>query len=586
MALLVRLALIAGLGAVPSCRSQTPSPNIVLVSIDALRADHVGAYGYSRGTTDFIDSLARDGSVFLNAFVPLPATGPSHASLLTSLHPLQHGVKSNAVRLRADVETLAEALKKRGYFTMGAVSVFHLGRQYQFDQGFVLYSDAWNAEEPLSSRTERSAPQVTRAVLEMVDEYARQRSAAPFFLFIHYFDVHAPYLDHDHSDGAGLSANSRSANEQEARIRRYDSEVRYVDEQLRRVYDYLDERGLTEHTYFAITADHGEQLGEHGLEEGHADLYRETIRVPLILRGPGIAAEKRQEVVSSMDLGVSLLDSIGGEYASAVSGVSFAGTGRRTDFDERKLLVLGYPAYARSLALVSHDRVYIQNLDRFYQYLGLKEITHRGVQPPGRGWSRAQPIEERRGAVRYTLPLLASIDQMKPVYVAARVFSETPDCRSSLAVHVEPNLDYLAVPLDFNDALEVHVPAVPLRDDIGFTVSGCPGVIDYQLRPFESMDPLHERLPAGYEILSTDLWEGLLTARKRLGQDELYDFRTDPGMENNLIGDGERAPSGDAFVEAIARMWLELSRSGPGWGAPSSHTAEELEMLRSLGYVR
>ena len=282
------MGLIASLGCAASCRSESPPPNIVLVSIDALRADHVGAYGYPGGNTPFIDSLARDGRIFERAFVPLPATAPSHASLLTSLHPLQHGVMANAEPLPAEVETLAEALGRRGYFTMGSVAVHHMRRRYGFDQGFELYSDRWNREDPLNGRYDRGAADVNQSVRAMIDTYLRQGTSSPFFLFVHYFDVHAPYVDHEGLGIAAQVSDPSPADNQADIINRYDSEVRFVDEHIERIHDYLDERGLMTNTYFVVTADHGEQLGEHGMSKGHADIYRETLRIPWC-RGPARA---------------------------------------------------------------------------------------------------------------------------------------------------------------------------------------------------------------------------------------------------------------------------------------------------------
>ncbi|HWS70932.1 MAG TPA: sulfatase-like hydrolase/transferase, partial [Thermoanaerobaculia bacterium] len=161
-------------------------PNIVLISFDTLRADHVGAYGYRGKTTPFIDSVAARGTFFTNSLTPFVSTTPAHAGMLTSLHPFKTGASNLAVPMFLDLETLAEALQKQGYATAGATSVFHLGRAYNFAQGFDRFSD-------VVSEHQRSSETVNADLVRFIDELRRTRSQAPLFVFAHYFDIHAPY---------------------------------------------------------------------------------------------------------------------------------------------------------------------------------------------------------------------------------------------------------------------------------------------------------------------------------------------------------------------------------------------------------
>src|SRR5262245_18288087 len=221
------LALCAGaLG----CSQGPGRPNVLLVSVDALRADHVGAYGYARSTTPFLDRLARDGQRFERTYVPLPATAPSHASLLTSLHPAQHGVVANTMTLPEQAETLAEVLKGHGYATLGAVAVFYLKARYGFGQGFDAFSDSWDPRAHGNSRERRSAEDVNASLATQLASYAKQKRGRPLFLFVHYYDVHAPYRE----GGRG------------GVVEAYDAGVRHVDEQLEALYARLKELGLAD----------------------------------------------------------------------------------------------------------------------------------------------------------------------------------------------------------------------------------------------------------------------------------------------------------------------------------------------------
>jgi choline-sulfatase len=272
------LALLLG------CRSaDTRSrPNLLLITIDTLRADHCSAYGYHRPTTPHLDELARDGVRFATAYSPTPVTGPSHATLFTSLHPQHHGVLSNGTALPAEPFTVAEILQQAGYETGAIVSAYPLKARFGLSQGFGSYEDDFPAAdaslpqanwegEPLDEAYDRRAGATSDRALAWL---ARHKSGArPFFLWVHYFDPHSPY-DAPGTEGEGI-------------LDAYDAEIRYADAEVGRVLAFLDRAGLRATTLVAVTSDHGEGLGQHGhLEHGDA-VYEEAVRVPLMLRWPG-----------------------------------------------------------------------------------------------------------------------------------------------------------------------------------------------------------------------------------------------------------------------------------------------------------
>jgi hypothetical protein len=548
-------AALLGLTFGASCRSKPP--NVLLVSIDALRADHLGAYGGDEGVSPFLDELAASGAVFENAFVPLPATDPSHASLLTSLHPLQHGVLANAMTLPEELETLAEVLRAHGYYTMGAVSVAHLGRAYGFGQGMDDFSDSWDGNAPSNDAHQRAGGDTNRSVFELVDSYLARESKQPYFLFVHYFDVHSPYVSHVPATGDSMAA-------------RYRSEVRFVDEKIGELVAFLRKKGLGENLVVAVTSDHGEQLGEHGYEGGHADIYRETIRVPLILNGTGIRGGRRDEIVTSMDIAPTVLDLAGLAFSRPVEGVSLL----RARGPERDLLVLGYPSYTRSLGLLSNGRYFLRNLDPPYMHMVFEEV---GVHGETGGMLPAEDL----GEGRYWLRLVSKVARMEPVQVAVEVWLEDETCSAQLSVRAEPRLDYFAEPLSFRGAVRVHVPAITLRDAVTVTVqpADCVRSVRYLPSAQVDIDTFRAGLTGNFDTKATQIWTHLLTERKRRPGDELYRISSDPGMTTNVM-------DADARVERqrIVERWRELAPEPTTFPA-GSYTEEERRLLRSLGYL-
>ncbi len=313
----------------------TTRPNVLLVTIDTLRADHVGCYGYGAASTPTIDALAKRGIRFETALAHAPLTGPSHASILTGQTPLGHGFHNNSgFVLTPQVRTAAEDFRQSGYRTAAFVSGFPLDRRFGFDRGFDKYDDHLpkGNDRRRTPYVERIADATTDAVLHWLasPNPAPGPQPAPWFLWVHYYDPHAPY-----EPPAELAKRYQQAP--------YDGEIAFVDQQLGRLMRTIDERNETGRTVVLVTGDHGESLGEHGEGTHGIFIYDATLRVPWVMAGPAVAAGRTSKTVArSIDVLPTLAD--------------FAGLPQRTDMEGRSLrpAVDGHemgeaPTYAESL---------------------------------------------------------------------------------------------------------------------------------------------------------------------------------------------------------------------------------------------
>jgi arylsulfatase A-like enzyme/Tfp pilus assembly protein PilF len=249
------------------------SPNVLLISIDTLRADHLGAYA-SRAVTPHLDRLASSGVVFENAVAHVPVTLPSHASLLTGTYPFRHGVRDNgSFRLAEDRETLAESFRAGGYRTAAFVGAFPLDSRFGLDQGFELYDDAYGeASEYDFAISERTAEAVLGAASRWLESVRREK----WFALVHLYDPHVPYAPPEPFATAYASAA-------------YAGEVAYVDDALGRFFEKC--RPFFDNVLTVVTSDHGEGLGDHGEKTHGMFAYESTLRVPLIFHRSGALAE-------------------------------------------------------------------------------------------------------------------------------------------------------------------------------------------------------------------------------------------------------------------------------------------------------
>ncbi|MBW2394941.1 MAG: sulfatase-like hydrolase/transferase [Deltaproteobacteria bacterium] len=268
------------------------APDVLLITIDTLRADHVGAYGAVHGATPNIDRLAKESVLFESALTTAPLTLPAHASMLTGLLPPQHGVRHNGVYfLRNEARTLAEGFREGGWATGAVLGAFVLSSQFGLQQGFDLYDDHFDEHRSSGSGfVERSATEVTDQALRWVESVD-----SPFFLWVHYYDPHADYQPAE--PYASRFASSP-----------YVGEIAYTDAEFGRLLDALRARDRWANTVVALTSDHGEGLGEHGESTHGYFLYESVLRVPLLLRGPGLSpGSRRSDPVSNAAVGPTLV---------------------------------------------------------------------------------------------------------------------------------------------------------------------------------------------------------------------------------------------------------------------------------------
>lgn len=272
--------------------SSYPRANVVLVTIDTLRADRLGSYGHDGAQTPHLDGLASGGIRFDQAIAPVPLTQPSHTSIMTAVNPPEHGVRDNgSTALDTGLPTLARSLQAAGYDTGAFVGAYVLHSRWGLADGFAEYGDTFDYDDsPLPERR-------GDAVVDEATAWLRRDRDEPFFCWIHLYDPHSPYA-------APEPYRSRFGN------RPYDGEVAYADAQVGRLLETLSELGVDDDTVVLVTSDHGEGLDDHG-ETGHGlFLYDTTQRVPLILRLPDGrgAGEVVGEQVRLIDVAPTLLE--------------------------------------------------------------------------------------------------------------------------------------------------------------------------------------------------------------------------------------------------------------------------------------
>ncbi|HSQ35446.1 MAG TPA: sulfatase-like hydrolase/transferase, partial [Candidatus Binatia bacterium] len=256
-----------------------PRPDVLLITIDTLRADRLGCYGFKPARTRHIDALAAGGVLCTDVLAAAPITMPSHATILTGLYPPAHGVRDNGTfSLSEKIVTLTEKLQEVGYDTAAFVSALVLNRRYGLDQGFALYDDdLWAEADPkLFMIRERPATKTLASFFAWFKGRERKNDRRPFFTWLHFFEPHQPYAP---PLWARLITPTL-----------YDGEIATADREIGRLVDFLRRHGRLDSTLILLTADHGESLGEHH-EKTHAIfIYQATVHVPMIVRFPGYFA--------------------------------------------------------------------------------------------------------------------------------------------------------------------------------------------------------------------------------------------------------------------------------------------------------
>ena len=315
------------------CRKKREAirPNILFISIDTLRADHLSCYGYSKQTSPNIDSLATHSHVFKKAYATIPTTLPSHLSMFTSMYPTQLGVTSNGKYVSFDIVTLPEILSENGYSTAAFVNYFILGNRYGFTQGFdTVITREGHADQPL------------RYALKWLREY---KSEKPFFMFTHFFDPHTPYgpiphfkkkfavTDRKHPKGRGFIKNRSALTPQVIKedIDAYDAEIATADWAVGQLLGELYKLGILDNTMIVLVSDHGESMDELSKRNYFFDhgafLYHHHLNVPLIVRLPKAAgtlpANVHHQSVSMIDIMPTILDMLEIDNQGFSEGMSF-----------------------------------------------------------------------------------------------------------------------------------------------------------------------------------------------------------------------------------------------------------------------
>ena len=374
-----RLVLLLSLALLPACsptqKGKDTLPNIILITIDALRADHLSCYGYEHSTSPHIDELAKKSILFEYAFCTLPKTSASLASLMTGLHPFVHKTAPNSDSLKAEFITLAEALKMRGYFNIAVVDNSNLSQKFGFGQGFDEYIGVWDKR----SDKETSTPFITRTILNFLEN----NESRPFFLWAHYIESHTPYLPPEEyiearPDGRKIKDIDKKiiahvkdwtlhpdADEGDI-VSLYDGTIKYMDSEIKKISDVFFGHDFQKDTIFILTSDHGEELGEHNLFFDHGPLtFSSNIRVPLIMSVPGERSRRIKHPVSLMDIYPTLL-----EKAGLVPPYEIEGENTLVRTDDRFLLI---PGLAETFSVVQ-GRYHLVKLDaQVAQELGLEE---------------------------------------------------------------------------------------------------------------------------------------------------------------------------------------------------------------------
>lgn len=344
----IRIALLSLAGAAAlfltffGCESEQKSRpmNIILISVDTLRADHLGCYGYERDVSPTIDKLAAQGVTFEEAIVPIPKTTPSLISMLSSLYPKTHGVLLLGVAASEEIEMLPETLKTLGYQTSGIVGQYCCSSKFGLGQGFDYYDDEFTTKTLFANMRGKFLPSFERRALNVVHRTRQWLGAVdkekPFFLWLHFMDPHGAYdppgkFAEKYSGptkwsercflGTDIPRNliphqvfDNGITDFDYYLNRYDGEINYLDTSLKKLFDMLKRNDLYEDSLIIFTADHGEYMGEADAKTwyfSHGLTSHETeVRVPLIFKLPGneLAGKRVEKHVSLLDIAPTITD--------------------------------------------------------------------------------------------------------------------------------------------------------------------------------------------------------------------------------------------------------------------------------------
>ncbi len=348
----------------PSSPAAGDAPNLVLVTLDTFRADHVGALGAHGDPTPNLDELASQGVLYERAFAQIPVTGPSHASIMSGVYPWTHETLANGVAMPEHVPVLSETLGGQGYRTAAFVSAFVLDGVFGYGRGFHVYDDALLTPKGLYSLSVMRVWEQVRVRLGSISDLERRgdrtvdealawmattKEDEPFFLWVHLFDAHGPYeppapfdtryyqgdprdpsvstMDQATGLASYLLPSLSGITDLRWPLAQYRGEIAFCDAQLGRLLGGLEESGHADDTVLVVVADHGESLTEHGYYFNHGSkLYEPSMRVPLVIVAPGKmpAGTRSSEVVENIDLLPTILDLLGLAVPDDLPGTNLA----------------------------------------------------------------------------------------------------------------------------------------------------------------------------------------------------------------------------------------------------------------------
>jgi arylsulfatase A-like enzyme/Flp pilus assembly protein TadD len=438
-ALALAVLLLSG-AAAPEAAFGAAKPNLLLITVDTLRADHLGCYGYAGIKTPAIDALAGRGIVFTRAFAHNPLTLPSHTNIMLGITANAHGVHDNSnFIVREGFPTLAEWLKARGYATGAFVGAFPLDSRFGLTRGFDVYDDNYGSQGPLDlTFVERKADVVVDKALAWLGE-----RTGPWFLWVHCFDPHQPYEPPE-------PFKSRYPEKP------YDGEIAFVDSQLARLFAYLKDKGIAGETAVILTADHGESLGEHGEATHGYFAYNATLRVPLVMAFPGRKPGRVDAYVCHTDIFPTVCDFLGGKQPAGLQGLSLVPLIRGKALPDRAIYFEALTAfYNRGWAPL---KGYIQGQEKFIEspipevydldkdFDELNNLAGRTELPRCRKTladlieAETSPLAEEAGraADRETRDKLRSLGYLAgPQGPARKTFTAKDDLKTLLPYHVK-----------------------------------------------------------------------------------------------------------------------------------------------------
>jgi arylsulfatase A-like enzyme len=318
--------------------------NIIIISVDTLRADHLACFGYPLETSPNIDALARDGIRFSNCCALTPLTSPSFSTMLTSLPPHKHGSKRNGLPVYRKIKTLPYFLKRFGYRSTAIISNWPLRKKLaELHQYFDVYYEVFTKKRWMGVlNNEGEAPDVTQMAVDWLERNHKKR----FFLWVQYTEPHMPYVLHEGFtfDYQKVPASVYPPGTKMKRIKKYDSEIAFVDFYIGKLIKKIKELGLYEEALIVFNSDHGESFGEHDYFRHGRKLYNSTLHVPLVFKLPHNRLKNtvRQENVSIIDIGPAIFSALDLPVYSGMEGVALFDEKNDAVENNRKILLETY----------------------------------------------------------------------------------------------------------------------------------------------------------------------------------------------------------------------------------------------------